>query len=362
MSGRGQNHQTSVQAKLSYRREAFRRKITIRRLAIGVLVNLLVVLLIGSYVLLHFEKAHNPKVNTYGDAVWLSVVTISTVGYGDSYPVTTGGKLTIVVMLISGAALLSAFISQRSQRIEKERRKKVSGLEDKIKSRSHYVVCGWNQRAPFLLDKLKEELKPERIAIVHLCDLEDRPEDDDYVFFLRGRPTSEVDLKRANIEEAEAAILLADMEENSERSDVDARTVLTALTIRSLNPDIKMTAEVLFPENVHHLELAGVGEILDTNLFLGSLLARSVRRYGLIGIVTELVTKLDRGINFRIPVTPEMQAMTGPELRNHIKESYKANLVAVTSATGMTFYRDGMKLSTDDILLISAAVRPPDAL
>ena len=83
------NRHPKLGARLSYQRESLRRKMSIRRLALGVLVNLLIVILLGSWVLMRFERNQNPKVNTYGDAVWLSVVTISTVGYGDSYPVTT---------------------------------------------------------------------------------------------------------------------------------------------------------------------------------------------------------------------------------------------------------------------------------
>ena len=355
------NRHPKLGARLSYQRESLRRKMSIRRLALGVLVNLLIVILLGSWVLMRFERNQNPKVNTYGDAVWLSAVTISTVGYGDSYPVTTGGKLTIVLMLVSGAALLSAFISTRSQRIEKERRKKVRGLKDKIKSRGHYLVCGWNQRAPFLLDRLTAELKPERTPIVLLSELEDVPYDDEYVFFLNGSPTSERDLLRANVVEAKAAIILADMAKEGNSSDIDAKTVLTALTIRSLNPDIKMTAEVLLPENLHHLELAGVGEILDSNLIAGFLLARSARHYGLIGLVTDMVTRRDDEITYRVEVTKEMLEMTGEELEKHIRESYGAKPFAVAGKEGTELYSKDIKLRAGEALLVSSPIKPTGA-
>ncbi len=51
-----QNKRSKLGARLSYRRESLRRKMSIRRLALGVLVNLLIVILVGSWVLMRFER------------------------------------------------------------------------------------------------------------------------------------------------------------------------------------------------------------------------------------------------------------------------------------------------------------------
>jgi voltage-gated potassium channel len=361
MRGDTREEHAKLGARLSYQRESFRRKTNIRRVALGVLVNFLIILLVGSWVLMRFEKDRNPKIDTYGEAVWVSIITVATVGYGDRVPITTGGKVTIVVMLASGAILLSTFISARSKRIENERRKKVKRMKDKIKSRGHYLVCGWNQTAPFLLERLTKELKPERIPVVLLSELEEAPYDEGYVFFLNGAPTSERDLTRANVAEAKAAILLADTTKEGSSSDIDAKTVLTALAIRGLNPEIKMTAEVLLPENLHHLELAGVGEILDSNLVAGFLLARSASHYGLIGLITDIITRPGNELTYRIEATDEMLDMKGEELRKLIKESYNADLVAVTGEEGTQLCSDDIKVRPGDTLLISSTVKPPDA-
>jgi voltage-gated potassium channel len=353
MAEREQKKEADLGAKLSYRREALRRSVNIRRIAIALLLNLLVVILVGSWVLLRFEKDKNPSVNTYGDAVWLSVITIATVGYGNSYPVTAGGKLTIIVMLASGAVVLSAFISQRSQRIEKERKRKVSGLDDKIKSRDHYVVCGWNERAPFLLDGLEALLKPQRIAVVLLSDLEDVPYTGDYVFLLRGRPTSERDLKRANIEEARVAVLLADESDLSSGSDADARTVLTALSIHSLNPAVRMTAEVVEPENIHHLELAGVDEVLDPNLLLGSLLARSARNFGLIGFVTQMLTaEPSEGLS-RVEVDKEIAGMSPERREAYLVDELRVVPLALNSGAAVKHYSRAAELEPGDFIVVA---------
>ena len=55
------------------------------------------------------EDAPGANITTAGDALWWGYVTATTVGYGDQYPVTTGGRLTGLIMLTVGVALFATF-------------------------------------------------------------------------------------------------------------------------------------------------------------------------------------------------------------------------------------------------------------
>lgn len=71
---------------------------------------LIVVLEVGGVLVLWFE-AGNPgsNIETGGEALWWGVVTITTVGYGDFYPVTGGGQVVATIMIFSGVALIAIF-------------------------------------------------------------------------------------------------------------------------------------------------------------------------------------------------------------------------------------------------------------
>jgi voltage-gated potassium channel len=59
---------------------------------------------------LHFEEdAPGANITTAGDALWWGYVTATTVGYGDQYPVTPGGRLVGLFMLTIGVALFATF-------------------------------------------------------------------------------------------------------------------------------------------------------------------------------------------------------------------------------------------------------------
>jgi len=80
-----------------------------------VLFLVLVTVEFGGMIVLAFEQsAPGANITTGGDVIWWAFVSITTVGYGDKYPVTTGGRMTAVVMLWMGVALigvLSAYLA-----------------------------------------------------------------------------------------------------------------------------------------------------------------------------------------------------------------------------------------------------------
>lgn len=116
-----------------------------------VLATMLVILVLvigGSSIAILMAEAANPHSNIHSaeDAIWWSLVTISTVGYGDYYPVTTAGRVISAVLIISGVSLfggltglMAAKLTRRSETEElnhREIRHKLEQLEGDIKALS----------------------------------------------------------------------------------------------------------------------------------------------------------------------------------------------------------------------------------
>ena len=90
-----------------------------------VLLVVLGIILAGAALALGFElRAHGSNINDYGDALWWAIVTTTTVGYGDRYPVSAGGRGVAVALMIVGIGLIgiltatvaSYFVEDQSNR------------------------------------------------------------------------------------------------------------------------------------------------------------------------------------------------------------------------------------------------------
>ena len=64
------------------------------------------VVIIGAAAAYRAEHPTNPEFATFGDSVWWAIVTLTTVGYGDIVPVTTGGRFIGVLIMVAGVGIL----------------------------------------------------------------------------------------------------------------------------------------------------------------------------------------------------------------------------------------------------------------
>ena len=114
------------------------RRILTRRLAQSTLLFTLVIALFLiftiSWIVLRAEQnAAGANIKTYHDAVWWAFVTITTVGYGDYYPVTTVGQSMAIILMFFGLGIigvLSSFLASTFISLQSRRKKKIEGEKE----------------------------------------------------------------------------------------------------------------------------------------------------------------------------------------------------------------------------------------
>lgn len=87
------------------------KKFTRQTYMIYIVLVLTVILTIASLGFYNFEHGVNPKVNTIFDGIWWAIVTITTIGYGDIYPITFGGRIIAILLMFTGIGTLGVFIA-----------------------------------------------------------------------------------------------------------------------------------------------------------------------------------------------------------------------------------------------------------
>jgi len=269
---------------------------------------------IGSY---YFEHYTNEQFSTLADGLWWSFVTISTVGYGDKYPITTGGKLVGLIMMFGGIGIFGYLAGSIIEDIIKRQRGKAN-----LNLTDHYVICNYNRKARGIVEEIYGEEKNAQLVLI--SSYEENPLADLRVNFINGDSTDEKVLKRANISRAKSVIVLA-----SERFDehvADSHSVLTTLAVRHLNPSIKITAEALDINNESHLKRAGANEVIVSDRIVSRLIARSNFYDKGFNFIRDLVTTRS-GINiYDSEVEEEFVGKTYSELYSRIKASRGALL------------------------------------
>ena len=197
---------------------------------------------IGAVVISYFEPSDiNPKVNIKGlfDAIWWTIVTVTTVGYGDYYPVTIAGKIIGIIIIISGFIIFSTFTAYIASNFIDKKIKERKGL-NKIKLRNHIVICGWNNSAKRILKFLVEHTSEKLTTVVLINELDENDVstirnhfDQIDIKFIRGDFTNQDILNRANIKEANQIIILFD-ESCQDAVPSDERTIIAAHNISFL--------------------------------------------------------------------------------------------------------------------------------
>ncbi|MBI4530350.1 MAG: potassium channel protein, partial [Candidatus Latescibacteria bacterium] len=240
----------------------------------------LVVMFSGATIVWMLEP-HDPpgpdNFSTFGNALWWSIVTIVTVGYGDIAPDTPWGRLAASFLMITGVGIISVLTATIASLLTEQRLREARGLEQ-VKSKGHIVICGWSPHLEKILDGFMQMKVHEKREIVLINDL---PEERMQQFLLKyeeiglkyvkGDFVQEAVLRRANAQEAHSAIVLASRE-NQEKSP-DERTLIATLAIKNLRPDIKVCAEITEAANEQHLRIADADDIIVSGEHTGFLLA-----------------------------------------------------------------------------------------
>ncbi|XP_025753162.1 calcium-activated potassium channel subunit alpha-1a isoform X21 [Oreochromis niloticus] len=207
-----------------------------------------------------WENFQNSQSLSYWECVYLLMVTMSTVGYGDVYARTTLGRLFMVFFILGGLAMFASYVPEIIELIGN--RKKYGGSYSAVNGRKHIVVCGHitlESVSNFLKDFLHKDRDDVNVEIVFLHNISPNLELEalfkrhfTQVEFYQGSVLNPHDLARVKIESADACLILAN-KYCADPDAEDASNIMRVISIKNYHPKIRIITQMLQYHNKAHL-------------------------------------------------------------------------------------------------------------
>ncbi|KAL5272752.1 hypothetical protein ACHWQZ_G000808 [Mnemiopsis leidyi] len=189
---------------------------------------------------------------TYFDSVWLTMVTMSTVGYGDVYPTTGIGRSFMMVFIVCGLAMFATYTPYLYEFYRS--RSPYAGRYERADSKKYVVVCGhitYNNVKSFLADFLHPDRGDRTSRVLFLDNKRPEPELTGLIkrYFLsvqyfEGSALNHNDLRRVQLEFSDAVILLCNKDSDDTKSE-DAATILRAISVKNYCSKARLIMQLL---------------------------------------------------------------------------------------------------------------------
>ena len=273
------------------------------------------------------------NIQTLSDALWYCLVTASTVGYGDTYPVSGGGRILGGVYILITLLFLATVIGKIQTALNEAQKLKELGM-DGCQFEGHLVLCGWSR----ITEVTVAELLAADCSVSVIVDDEsqlaklrtiaqDRPAQ---LFATVGDPSSVPVLQRAGLGQARTAIAAAEDE---------TQNLVTSINVRSINQNCRVIVYIKREELRQTLHASGVTYVASPFELSGRLIASAAFEPEVAKFVEE-VSSSQSGYDLQQFMVTESSGLSGQtigKLRNQILDAGGPLLVAHARKQGERF-------------------------
>jgi voltage-gated potassium channel len=294
-----------------------------------------------SFFVYQFEDAvKESNIHTFQDGLWWGIVTFLTVGYGDKYPVTLPGRFFAGMLMVVGVVTMSIVTAKISTYFLEQALAKGRKTVDTDKLKDHFVICGWKEDMEDLLSHIlvcNPDMSPKQIVIVAalteiLVDsMKQHPALSD-VQMVIGDFIHESSLRRAAPERARRILILADQTPAPDgrlpsESEVDARTIMAAMTLSQIARGTLVAAEIYDPKMDHYLKIANVSEVIYTREYSRLILGNATAGTGVANVLYEILSPQSQVKIFTTHIPEPLVGKTYGEIKRGWTQYYGASLL-----------------------------------
>lgn len=216
------------------------------------------------------------------DSIYMTIITLTTVGYREIHPLSTKGIIFTIVLMVSGVGTVFYALGTGAKLILEGELRDIFGrkrLEKRIKElKNHYIICGYGRMGKIICRELKE--KNIKFVVIEK-NAENIPHDREDMLIFEGDATRDDVLKEMGIERAKGLISVL---------PTDAENLFVVLSARELNPKLFIVARAGEEGSEQKLLRAGADRVVSPYHIGGLRIAHTVLKPAVVDFI-EFATK-----------------------------------------------------------------------
>jgi len=265
-------------------------------------------------------------------SIYATVITLSTVGYGDVYPQTTEGRIFTMFLILFGVGTMFYTVVLMAETMVEGRLRILLGrgkLEKIInKMQNHYIICGCGRIGHLICRELAAE-KIDFVVIDNVPEVIQRIEEEGFVY-CGGDATSDKTLLDAGIKKAKGIVCVLPS---------DALNLYVILTAKELNPGIFILSRSEEEESEHRLLRAGADRVMSPYTLGGMRMAMAILRPAMLDFIE--ITTRRQSLELRMEEISICEGSTiiGKSIgESEIRQKYGLIIVAVKKDSGKMIF------------------------
>ncbi|MCW2741031.1 MAG: transport system, NAD-binding component [Blastococcus sp.] len=284
-----------------------------------------VVVFASSWLAMALVEPGGSEIVAPGTYWWYFVVTSATVGYGDFFPVSTGGRIVGVYVIVGGIVTLTLLFTQLANALQSVRGRRVRGVVS-LDLSDHVVLLGY---WPGRTERIVAELTAEGRFQVALCAWDEVAEnplpDEPAVHFVRGDLSREDVMTRACVGRARTVVIDA-------RDDNE--TLAIAVAVDHANPKVHLVAAVRDLSRRENLRYVNAG-VQVVQWHMPFLLSEEATEPGITQVYNDLMSSGGQGNTYSMRVPAGFPQRTFGDCQTWLGPTFGATALALRGAEGL---------------------------